>query len=270
MKQKLKNLKKYNFLLAELVKKTIKLRYRRSYLGILWTLIEPLLTMIVLTVVFGQLLGRDSTNAAFEGVPFPIYVLSGRLLYSFFSASTNGAMKSIRTNSSMIKKVYVPKYIYPISGVIANFVIFVISLIVLAGVVLFFIFQGTYKAPINGFMLLSVLPLINLFLLGIGVGILLSTMSVFFRDMEYLWSVLLMLIMYCSAIFYFPDRLGEDAVMLLKLNPLYGIIYNFRVSFFGHAFDMNLLLYTWGITGVLFLIGIYSFYRKQDKFILYI
>ena len=270
MNQKVNNLKKYSFLLRELVKKTIKLRYRRSYLGILWTLIEPLLTMIVLTIVFGQLLGRDSTDAAFAGVPYPIYVLSGRLLYSFFSSSTNAAMKSIRNNSSMIKKVYVPKYIYPVSGVIANFLIFLISLIVLAGVVIFFLFQGDYKAPINGYMLLSVLPLINLFLLGIGTGLLLSTLCVFFRDVEYLWSVLLMLIMYCSAIFYFPDRLGEEAVMLLKLNPLYGIIHNFRVSFFGHPFDGGLMLYTWGISILILLIGLYSFYRKQDKFILYI
>ena len=270
MKQSIKNLKKYTFLLDELVKKTIKLRYRRSYLGILWTLIEPLLTMIVLTIVFGQLLGRDSTNPAYAGVPFPIYVLTGRLLYSFFSSSTNGAMKSIRNNASMIKKVYVPKYIYPLSGVIANFLIFVISLLVLAGVVIFFLIQGTYKSPINFYTLLSVLPLLNLFLLGIGVGMILSTMSVFFRDMEYLWSVLLMLIMYCSAIFYFPDRLGEDAVLLLKFNPLFGIIQNFRFSFFGHSFDWNLLLYTWGFTIVTLLIGFYAFYRKQDKFILYI
>ncbi|MBO6108462.1 MAG: ABC transporter permease [Eubacterium sp.] len=270
MKQKIKNLKKYKFLLRELVKKTIKLRYRRSYLGILWTLIEPLLTMIVLTIVFGQLLGRDSTDPAFKGVPFPIYVLSGRLLYSFFSSSTNGAMKSIRNNSSMIKKVYVPKYIYPLSGVIANFLIFVISLIVLVGVMSFFMINGEYRAPINGYMILSVIPLINLFLMGTGVGILLSVMDVFFRDMEYLWSVLLMLIMYCSAIFYFPGRLGEDAVLLLKCNPLFGIIYNFRVALFGHPFDGVLMLYTWGFTIVIFLIGIYAFYRKQDKFILYI
>ncbi|MEE3468074.1 MAG: ABC transporter permease [Eubacterium sp.] len=270
MNQMIKNLKKYSFLLRELVKKTIKLRYRRSYLGILWTLIEPLLTMIVLTIVFGQLLGRDSTDAAFAGVPYPIYVLSGRLLYSFFSSATNASMKSIRNNASMIKKVYVPKYIYPVSGVIANFLIFLISLIVLAGVVVFFLVRGDYQAPINGYMLLSVVPLINLFVLGIGVGILLSTMCVFFRDMEYLWSVLLMLIMYCSAIFYFPDRLGEEAVMLLKLNPLYGIIHNFRVSFFGHPFDGTLMLYTWGVALAVLGIGLYAFYRKQDKFILYI
>ncbi|MBR6229782.1 MAG: ABC transporter permease [Eubacterium sp.] len=270
MKQSIKNLKKYKFLLNELVKKTIKLRYRRSYLGILWTLIEPLLTMIVLTIVFGQLLGRDSTDPAFDGVPYPIYVLTGRLLYSFFSSSTNTAMKSIRNNSSMIKKVYVPKYIYPLSAVIANYLIFLISLIVLVGVVIFFMCQGDYQASINIYTALSVIPLLNLFLFGVGVGMLLATMDVFFRDMEYLWSVLLMLIMYCSAIFYFPGRLGPEAAVLLKANPLFGIIHNFRVSFFGHPFDGTLMLYTWGITIFFLFIGFYSFYRKQDKFILYI
>lgn len=268
MKILLQNFHKYYFLLRELVKKTIKLRYRRSYLGILWTLIEPLLTMIVLTIVFGQLLGRNSTNAAFEGVPFPIYVLSGRLLYSFFSSATNAAMKSIRSNASMIKKVYVPKYMYPFSGVLANFLIFLISLIVLVGVMAFFLIRGEYSAPINGYMLLSIVPLINLLLMALGTGIVLSTLCVFFRDIEYLWGVMLMLIMYCSAIFYFPDRLGAEALTLVRLNPLYGVIYNFRMALFGHPFDMQLMIYTWGVTAALMGIGIYVFYRKQDRFIL--
>ena len=86
------NFLKYKYLMGQLVKKNIKLRYRRSFLGMLWTLIEPLLTMIVLSVVFGSLLGRNSTDAAFAGVPFPIYVLTGRLLYSVFSSATNSAM----------------------------------------------------------------------------------------------------------------------------------------------------------------------------------
>lgn len=225
------NFKKYSYLLGQLVKKNIKLRYRRSYLGILWTLIEPLLTMIVLSVVFGGLLGRNGRDAAFEGVPFPVYVLTGRLLYSFFSSATNSAMKSIRSNSAMIKKVYVPKYIYPFSGILANFVIFLISLVVLFGVMVFFVTTGAYKAPMNGYMLLSVIPLLNLFVLAMGVGMILATLCVFFRDIEYLWSVILMLIMYCSAIFYFVDNMGDSTQRLIKLNPLFGVINNFRRAF---------------------------------------
>ena len=118
MKSYIENFKKYRFLLWELVKKGVKLKYRRSYLGILWTLLEPLMTMIVLSVVFGTLFGNKDPH-------FPVYILCGRLMYSFFSSATNGAMKAIRTNAGMIKKVYVPKYIYPLSSVLFNYIIFV-------------------------------------------------------------------------------------------------------------------------------------------------
>ena len=117
MKSYIENFKKYRFLLWELVKKGVKLKYRRSYLGLIWTLLEPLLTMIVLTIVFGTLYGNTDRT-------FPVYILTGRLLYSFFSQATKAALKSIRQNSAMIKKVYVPKYIYPLSSVLYNYVIF--------------------------------------------------------------------------------------------------------------------------------------------------
>jgi ABC-2 type transport system permease protein len=270
MKQFIENFRKYVYLLGELVKKNIKLRYRRSYLGMLWTLIEPLLTMIVLSVVFGGLLGRNSHDAAFDGVPFPVYILTGRLLYSFFSSATNSAMKSIRSNSAMIKKVYVPKYIYPLSGILANFVIFLISLVVLLFVMIFFVANGSYEAPLNAYMLASVIPLLNLFVLAVGVGMILATLCVFFRDVEYLWSVMLMLIMYCSAIFYFVDNMGAGTQRMIKLNPLFGIIHNFRRAIFGQTLDQTLLLYTSVFAVVMLGVGMVVFYRKQDSFILHI
>ena len=125
MKKYVDNFMQYQFLLSELVKKGIKLKYRRSYLGMIWSLLEPLLTMIVLTIVFVTLYGNTDKT-------FPVYILTGRLLYSFFSQATKAALKSIRQNSAMIKKVYVPKYLYPLSSVLFNYVIFLISLIVLA------------------------------------------------------------------------------------------------------------------------------------------
>ncbi|MBO5489479.1 MAG: ABC transporter permease [Eubacterium sp.] len=268
MKQFVDNFRKYFYLMDQLVKKNIKLRYRRSYLGMLWTLIEPLLTMIVLSVVFGSMLGRNSTDETFQGVPFPIYVLTGRLLYSFFSSATNSAMKSIRSNGAMIKKVYVPKYIYPFSGILANFLIFLISLIVLVGVMCFFVCTGDYQAPMNLNMLLSVVPLINLFVLALGVGMILATLCVFFRDIEYLWSVVLMLIMYCSAIFYFVDKMSKSTQLLVKVNPLFGVIHNFRRTLFGQGLDVNLFLYTSGFSIVALVIGLFVFYKKQDSFIL--
>ena len=101
----------YRFLLWELVKKGIKLKYRRSYLGIIWSLLEPLLTMIVLTIVFGTILGNHEKT-------FPVYILCGRLLYNFYSTSTKAGLSSIRKNAAMIKKVYVPKYLYTLSSIL--------------------------------------------------------------------------------------------------------------------------------------------------------
>ena len=99
-------------------------------------------------------------------------------------------------------------------------------------------------------------------------GLILATLCVFFRDIEYLWSVMLMLIMYCSAIFYFASSLGHKTRMVIKLNPLFGIIDNFRRSLFGQPFDMKLLAYTFGVSVVLIGVGMLLFYRKQDTFIL--
>lgn len=250
------NFKKYRFLLAELVKKDIKLKYRRSYLGILWTLLEPLLTTAVLTFVFGNLLGKG-------GRTYPVYILTGRLLYTFFSNSTKAAMKSIRKNSGMIKKVYVPKYIYPLSTVLSNYVIFLISMIILFFATIVFDIEPTWH------LFQSVIPLSLLLVLSLGVGLILSTMAVFFRDLEYLWTVLLMLIMYTCAIFYHVSdlKLG-NRIWLFKLNPLYLVIVNFRNSMFGNPLDMEALVLSAIYSFAALIFGVVLFYKEQDKFIM--
>ena len=239
MKKYVDNFMQYRFLLSELVKKGIKLKYRRSYLGIVWSMLEPLLTMIVLTIVFGTLYGNTDRT-------FPVYILTGRLLYSFFSQSTKAALKSIRQNSAMIKKVYVPKYLYPLSSVLFNYVIFLISLIVLAVVS----------------VILGVKPTIYLIQAPIGV---------FFRDMEYLWSVALMLIMYTCAIFYYPTKLLKSGwAWILKYNPLYCVIDIFRCSVFGEVMNIHYFEYALGFSVLMMAIGLFCFKKKQDDFILYI
>lgn len=165
-KQIIRNFTKYNNLLYELVKKNIKLKYRRSYLGILWTLIEPLLTMIVLTVVFGTFFNKGTKQ-------FPVYVLTGRLLFSFFQSATKAGLKSVSGNSSMIKKVYVPKYIYVVSSVVSNFLIFLISLIVLVGVGI------VLKVEPTMYLVQAWIPLAILFVMSLGVSLILATLSVF-------------------------------------------------------------------------------------------
>ncbi len=244
------------FILSELVKKGIRLKYRRSYLGILWSLLEPLLTMIVLTIVFGTLMGEKTKD-------FPVYILSGRLLYGFFSQSTTAALKSIRVNSSIIKKVYVPKLLYPLSSILFNFIIFLISLIVLALVSLILgVFPTVY-------LLQAVVSLLVLLLLSLGCGLILSTVGVFFRDMEYLWNVGLMIIMYTCAIFYRAEKLlNSNWSFVLKLNPLFCVIDNFRSAIFGEPMNIHYLLYSTGFSIVAILIGIFAFKKNEDKFIL--
>ncbi|NLP17068.1 MAG: ABC transporter permease [Clostridiales bacterium] len=253
MERVFKNFKKYKYLLFELTKKNIKLKYRRSYLGILWTLLEPILTTIVLTLVFTNL--RKKADAT-----FPVYILTGRLLYSYFAQSTRQAMKSIRSNSGMIKKVYVPKYIYPLSDILSNYIIFLISMIVLLGSMLVFKVQPT-KYIFN-----AVIPLVLLLILCLGMGLILATLAVFFRDMEYLWGVILMMIMYTSAIFY--DASIVPAKWIFYFNPIYHLIVNFRNSVYGTPLDGNSLMVSLGYSFASLIIGIILFYKKQDKFIL--
>lgn len=256
VKQHINNFKKYTFLLEQLVKKEIKLKYRSSLLGVFWTLLEPFLTMLVLTLVFESMFEKKIEY-------IPVYILSGRLLYTFFSNSTKAATKSIRKNSAMIKKVYVPKYIYPLSAILANYIMFLISLIVLVLTALFM------RMPVNWHLIEAIIPLSLLFVMALGVGLILSTMSVFFRDLEYLWGVALMLIMYTCAIFYEPSRLiNSGRGWILRLNPLYAVIANFRNSLNGIALDSYYLWFSVIFSfGTLF-IGIFVFYKNQDKFIL--
>ena len=258
MNKYVKNFARYRYLLIELVKKGIKLKYRRSYLGLIWTMLEPLLTMIVLTIVFGQLLGKGDRL-------YPVYILCGRLIYSCFSSSTKIAMRSIRANQAMIKKVYVPKYLYPLSSCIYNYILFLLSLIVLAVV------SVVLGVPLTWHVIEAVIPLTILFILSIGAGMVLSTVCVFFRDMEYLWDVVLMIIMYTCAIFYYPEKLLKSGwAWILKYNPLYCVIDIFRCSVFGKAMNIHYFAYALIFSVVAMVIGLFCFKKKQDDFILYI
>lgn len=258
MKVFFQNMKKYRFLMLELVKKDIKLKYRSSVLGILWTLIEPLLTMIVLTFVFENLLGKGSDN-------FPVYILCGRLLYSYFSTGTKQALKSVRKNSGMIRKVYVPKYMYPVAATFSSYIIFVISLVVLVGVAAF------EKVKITPYIIQALIPLLLILLMTTGVGLILATCAVFFRDLEYLWSVALMLIMYTCAIFYRTDAVATGRnEWIFKINPLFSLITNFRNAIFGRPMEMYHFYYSLIFSVVVFVAGVLIFWRKQDDFILYV
>lgn len=248
----------YRFLLHELVIKGVRLKYRRSYLGILWSLIEPILTTVVLVIVFGTLFNNKQPE-------YPLYIIIGRLLYSFFQTATKTSCKSIRANSGMIKKVYIPKYLYPLADVLFNFVIFLISLLVLIPV-------SIYTRTMPTSRIWHLLPAIAyILLLALGCGLILSTLNVFFRDIEYLWNVLLLLIMYLCAIFYYPERLLKSGwFWILKYNPIFCIIDLARSGLLNYSMSWWNLLYPLVFSCVTVIIGIIFFKLNQDKFILHI
>ena len=232
IKRHLNNFLRYKYLLFELVKKNIKLKYRRSYLGILWTLIEPLLTMIVLTLVFGTLFGKDDRT-------YPVYILCGRLLYSFFSSASKAGLKAVSGNAAMIKKVYVPKYIYVVAAIISNFVTFVISLVVLVGVAAVLRVEPTWH------IVEGLIPLVILFVMTLGIGLILATLNVFFRDIEYIW--------------------------VFNVNPIYMCIANFRNAvLYGTGMNVDYCIHSAIFAVISVIIGSVLFYKEQDKFILYV
>lgn len=254
----IKTFQNYRALLWEFVKKDIKLKYRNSVLGILWSMLNPLLIMVVLTFIFSNLFKNKIPN-------FPVYCLSGRLIYDFFSQATNQSMNSITGKSSLIKKIYVPKYLYPLSRVISSFIIFSISLIPLLAIMV------VTRVPFTKTTLLMIYPLACLFLISLGVGLVLATINVFFRDMQHLYSVVLLVIMYGSAIFYSPDIINSKYVAILNLNPIFPVIKVFRDCILNGsitAVNSWWLCAVYSIISVI--IGVIVFYKKQDKFILYI
>ena len=177
------------FLLKQLVKKNLTSKYKDSVLGILWSFFNPLLIMIVFTAIFSMLFGRNIDN-------YPVYFLSGRLLYDFFSAGSKGAMNSIKRNSGILKKIFVPKYMFAVSAVCYEFINFLISFVILFGVM---IFTGAQFHPT---LLLSIIPIIFLFILVFGLGLILSVCNTYFSDIGYLYNVFTLILMYASALFY--------------------------------------------------------------------
>ncbi|WP_354500379.1 ABC transporter permease [Paenibacillus favisporus] len=258
MRNHVLNFIKYKDLFIELVKKDIKLKYKNSYLGILWSLINPLMMMVVLTIVFSAIFRNHIEN-------FPVYVLTGRLIYSFFSEATNFSMDSINANSQLIKKVYVPKYFFPLSRVCSSFITTLIAMLPI------FVIMLVTNMKFHATILLIWVPLLILLFLSMGAGLILATITVFFKDMKHLYSIVLTVVMYMTPIFYPANIIPEKYHFLIRLNPLYSVLNMFRDNLmYGKLPTLTDLLLSI-IYAVLFIfIGFYMFYKKQDKFIFHL
>lgn len=248
-------LTKNSFLLKELVKRDVSGKYKDSTLGFLWSFLNPLLSMIVLTLVFSFIFGKTIKN-------FPVYLLCGKLLFDLFSSATNGAMNSIKGNAAIIKKIHVPKYMFSIGAICSEFINFLISLVVLIAVMI------VTKAPFYPSLIYAPIPIFFLLVLTFGVGLILATATTFFTDIRYLYNVLIMLLSYMTPIFYPIEIIPARFLPFFKLNPIYAAVSSFRDVVINGVFPAtNTLLYLIVTSILSLIIGIYIFRRYQDKFV---
>jgi ABC-type polysaccharide/polyol phosphate export permease len=241
-----------------MVKRDFYKRYSKSFLGVLWAVLNPLLTTLVMTFVFSFLFRNNIPN-------FPVYVLSGLLIYNFFRDATVLSMDSVRNGAGIINKVYVPKYIFPFSSVILSLIGFLFSLIALLLVLVF------TRADFYWTMLLLPIPIIYVFVFSFGVAMFLSSIAVFFRDMVFLYGVLVMLLMYATPIFYPFEILPEWLQPFMGFNPMYQFINYFRSLLMEGMVPglwENFVCIGFSLTALTF--GAFVFMSQEDKYLLYL
>ena len=252
----LESIREKTFLFKQLVKRDLTSKYKDSFLGVIWSFINPLCVMLIFTAIFSVLFRFQIKN-------FPVYFLTGRVIYDFFIAATTGAMGSIKGNAGILKKIYVPRYMFALGSIGYESVNFLISLVILFGVMYI---TGSQFHPT---IFLMVIPLLLLMLMIIGVGLMLAVLNTYFSDVGYLYSIFTLLLMYASALFYPMDIVPSNIQMIFTLNPLYIVISCFRDTVMYGVFpDISSLLYLSIFSLMAFAIGFLLFRIHEKKLIL--
>ena len=254
MSSYIRNFVKFQPLLSELVARDIKIKYRRSVLGVLWTLLNPLCMMIILSIVFSSIFKFDVEN-------FPLYVLSGQVIFNFFNDSTTSSMSAIISSASLIKKVYVPKYLFVLSRVMSSFINLMASFTALLLVMV------ATRAELHWTVFLSVIPLAMVVLFSFGVGMFLAAITVRFRDVIHLYSVFTTGLLYLTPVIYPMAALPDVVKTIVMINPLTNYLLMFRDVMFNNTLPsvFSVLL---GIAeaALALALGLYVLYKNQDEF----
>jgi len=258
--ERLRTLLRYRELFFQLVSRDIKLKYRRSVLGYFWSMLNPLLTMLVMFIVFSALFARNVDN-------FPIYLLIGQLLFTFMVNAISRSLTSVIGNAGLLKKIYVPKYIFTLATVTSEFVTFLLSLGAL------FILILATRTTLTWRVIFILIPIAQQYVFCVGLGLFMAQATVFFRDMVYIWSVFSTAWLYVSAIFYPVSILpGWLHLLVTHYNPMYFYIAMFRnFTIGGPGMGSMELAIRGAVAAVLMLlVGLISFSRSKNKFILYV
>ena len=242
------------FLLEEIIKKNFSSKYKGSVLGVMWTIVGPLLMMALFTIIFSTIFGRNIEN-------FPVYFLCGWCTYQFFTASISASMSSLKANQNILQRTPTPKYIFVLGGILSEFLNYVIMLVLLIGVML--VTHAPFHFP---FMLFSFVPVFSMLVMIIGLGLILSIANVYYTDIQHLWSVMSMFFMYASAIFYPMSIIPEPYRQYLMLNPIYWIIDQFRGFIYYGIFPHNVYIFnSWILSFIILVIGIIVFKKYESK-----
>jgi lipopolysaccharide transport system permease protein len=245
----------YRELIYFLTWRDVKVRYKQTLFGAAWAILQPLLTMIIFTLLFGRLAGIKT-----DDVPYPLFAYAGLLPWTFFSNAVTNSGNSLVGSSNLITKVYFPRMIIPSAAVAAGLVDFAIAFVVLIGLMIY------YKITVTGAVLMLAPLTLLITILALGAGMWLSALNVKYRDIRYALPFLMQLWMFVSPIIYPVSMLPARWRWVLELNPLTGIISGFRAALLGRAFDWTALSISTGIALVVLVYSAFSFRRMEKKF----
>ena len=249
----------YLDLMKLLVLRDLKLKYRRSFLGYVWSVLNPLLIMLVMTFVFSTMFRDNIEN-------FPVYLFSGQLLFNFFSAGTGQAITALTDSAALLKKASLPQYIFPVARIFSCLLDFLFSLGALALV------MAATGARLSLWVLTAPFVILQLTLFSLGLGLFLAQANVFFRDIRYIYNALTLAWMYMTPIFYPLEQLPPGFQTWIRVgNPLYFYVSQFRAAVYEGCAPEPLAVVSGWIAALLALgLGIWSFRKWKDAFILYL
>lgn len=254
----LKKLKQHQFLFTELVKRDFAKKYKRTILGMAWSILSPLLNLLIMWLVFNNFFGNNVDH-------YVVYLFAGQLVFSYFSDATNLGMNSLVSNAGIFTKVNVPKYLFLFSQNVSSLINFGLTLLV------FFTFVAVDGIAFTWKFFLLIYPVICLIVFNVGVGLILSALFVFFRDVQYLWGILTQLIMWLSAVFYTIDGYSYTVQCAFLLNPIYLYIRYFRKIVIDGAIPtpaFHILAAIYALAA--FAIGAYIYKKNNHEFLYYV
>ena len=254
----MKKIKRYQFLFSQLVKRDFTVKYKRTVLGLLWSVLNPLLQLIVMWMVFSNFFGANIEH-------YVIYLFAGNMIFSYFSEATSTGMTSLLDNSGIFTKVNVPKYLFLFSKNIASLISFGLTFIIF---ILFCLLDGISLTENIVFVLY---PIFWLVVFNIGIGLILSAAFIFFRDLQYLWGIFTLLLNYLSAIFYTVSTYEYHIQCLFFANPIYTFIHYLRSVVINGAVPsiwLHLLIALYSLAA--FGIGVWMYKKYNHEFLYYV